>query len=219
MTKWVEEDKELAKLLLEQGMTVQQVSNEIDIPFGTINNWKLKWGIKHKNSYKEIYTGTVGEVQERLIELMRAAPEISYSYFNSADSPVPPATTYRKYFGSWSAAMVAAGVSNSPKVSVGVQKAGKCTTLYLVEFEDFYKIGITQQTVHQRLGGRYPRYKILAEKVFDTPYLAKVEEKRLLQLVKPYKYIPTNFPVEGRGFTECFKISKTQLEAFFQDLL
>jgi hypothetical protein len=213
MSKWSEEDKEVARLLLEQGLLPREVSAEINIPENTINGWKVSWFIRSKRSYKELYQGTVGEVQQRLIKIMREAPEVSYNYFNSSSSNVPPATAYRKYFGSWSAALEAAGVAATG------QKQDKQTTLYLVEFDGFYKIGITQQTVDQRLGGRYPPYKVIGTIKFESLSEAKQEEKRLLTLIKEYKYIPTDFPVEGRGFTECFKVSKNKLEEIFVKLL
>lgn len=223
MKKYTDEDKELVRLLLEQGMNIYEVSAETDVPTGTVQGWKSKWGIKRKNGYKELYKGTVGEVQERLIKLMQEAPEISYNYFNSKESNVPPATAYRKYFGSWTAALDAAGVTSTKtegyKVGTSTQRHDKLTTLYLVEFEDFYKIGITQQTVHQRLGGRYPVYTIRYTKEYPTLHEAKREETRLLELVKYNKYIPTNFPAEGRGFTECFQMPKNEFEDFLQNLL
>jgi hypothetical protein len=220
LRKYTQEDKEVVKLLLEQGMSPRGVSAETDIPEGTINGWKGKWGIRHKNSYKDLYKGTVGEVQQRLIKIMQEAPEVCYNYFNSANSGVPPATTYRKYFGSWTAAREAAGVvAKEEGRGHSIQKEDKITLLYLVEFEDFYKIGITQQTVDQRLGKRYPAYKILWTKEFNTLAEAKREEARLLTEVKHKQYIPTNFPAEGRGFTECFKMAESEFEEFFQKML
>jgi transposase-like protein len=214
MTKWTEEDKEVTRLLLEQGLNIAEVSAETSIPPGTINGWKTKWGIKHKKSYKYLYEGTVEEVQARLIKIMQEAPEVSYNYFNSASSSVPSATSYRKIFGSWEEALKAAGIHN-----ISTQEVNKLTVVYLVEFEDFYKVGITQQTVDQRLGGRYPAYQILAIKEYPTLIQAKSMEKELLDLVKGYSYIPTNFPAEGRGFTECFKMPKNEVELLIQKLL
>ena len=216
VAKWTDEDKMVAKLLLEEGMTAREVSSEINIPEGTINGWKGAWKIKHKKVYKELYTGTVEEVQQRLIKLMQEAPEVTYNYFNSATSGVPAATTYRKYFGSWEAALQAAGVE---RVTSRGNIDNKLTKVYLVDFGDFYKIGITQQTVHQRLGGRYPPYTILTTKEFSTLFEARILEKELLSLVSKYKYVPSNFPVEGRGFTECFKMIKSELEVVLNKLL
>jgi hypothetical protein len=141
--------------------------------------------------------------KEQLIEIMQNAPVISYDYFNSKDNDLPAATTYRRYFGSWSAALEAAGVS----AANSTMKPDRKTTLYLVEFEDqVFKIGITQQTIQQRLGGRYPKYTIILEILFDTLAEAKTAEKLWLQNIREFKFVPGNFPVEGRGFTECFKL-------------
>jgi hypothetical protein len=221
MTNWTDEDKEVVKALLLEGLTSEQVSAETEIPKGTINGWKSKWQIRHKNSYKELYKGTVAEVQAKLIELMKSAPEVGYAYFNSADSNVPPATTYRKYFGSWSNALAAAGITSNSSTSKKSfsQKETKETVVYLVKFDEFYKIGTTQQTISQRLGGRYPSYTIVTTKSFPTLLQAKEVEKSILSLVKDCKYIPTNFPAEGRGFTECFKPDVETLDQVLSQLV
>lgn len=198
--KWTEEDKEIVRLLSEEGMTALAISNEVGIPKSTITDWRALWGYSSKNSYKHLYKGTVEEVQERLVKIMQSAPEVSYTIFNSKDSTVPSATIYRKYFGSWENALNAAGI-----VITNVQASSKPTTVYLVEFEGFYKIGITQQTVDQRLGKRYGKYEILLQIVTTHEEAIKLE-KQWLNNVKPFKYIPTTFPAEGRGFTECFKV-------------
>jgi hypothetical protein len=222
MTNWTEEDKECVRLLLLDGLTAEQVSNETGIPKGTVNGWKGKWGIRQKNSYKHLYEGTVADVQARLIKIMQEAPEVSYSYFNSADSDTPPATTYRKYFGSWTAAVEAANISKLNKEYTAdkySQKKNLPTKVYLVEFDGYYKLGITQQTVEQRLGGRYPKYTVLQVKELPSLKDAKVLERTLLDLVKDYKYIPKDFPAEGRGFTECFKASPEKLSLISSLLL
>lgn len=198
--RWAQEDKDLVKLLLLEGYTNKEAASESGVPENTVKTWKAGWKISSRASYKELYEGTVQEVQDRLIKIMQEAPRVSYTYFNSKDSSVPSATVYRKYFGSWDNALSAAGITNSC-----IMKPDKLTHVYLVEFDGFYKIGITQQEVHDRLGGRYPEYTILIDLVL--PFLeAKALEAQWLKEVKPYQYIPTNFPAEGRGFTECFKI-------------
>lgn len=197
---WGYEDKECVRLLSAEGMSARDIEKETGIPLGTIHGWRRSWGITTKNKYDELYKGTVGEVQERLIKIMQEAPVVTYTYFNSKDSGTPAATTYRKYFGSWDNALSAAGITNSCTM-----KPGKPTRIYLVEFEGFYKIGITQQTVHERLGGRYPPYKVIID-IETTLEEAKNIEKDWLKTVKPFQFIPTTFPSEGRGFTECFKI-------------
>lgn len=140
--------------------------------------------------------------KEELIVAMQNAPIKTYDYFNSKESGLPSATTYRSYFGSWAEALKAAGIPQANSV----MKDNTITRLYCVEFEEgYYKVGITQQSVKQRLGGRYPKYTIVWEVEFGTLEEARYAEAECLEYVKPYKYIPTEFPVEGRGFTECFK--------------
>lgn len=211
MKKYTEEDKEVVRLLLLEGLTAEQASKETDIPKGTINGWKTKWGIRHKNSYKDLYKGTVAEVKDRLIKLMQEAPEISYNYFNSAESSVPPATTYRKYFGSWEQALAEAGVLSTEKVS-SIRPYSKPAKLYLVSFGEYYKIGITQQTVDQRLGGRYPEYSVIYVREFNDRGTAKELEVLTLNRFKHSKFVPLDFPAEGRGFTECFKATSQEID-------
>lgn len=196
------EDRELIKLLNAEGLSDLQISKEIDIPVSSVKYVREKAGLTNNttlNTYKELYKGSVKEVQERLIKLMQEAPVVNYNYFNSSSSKVPPATIYRKYFGSWTKALEAAGIEQSC-----TQKEDKVTILYLLEFtEGFYKIGITQQSIKERFAG-YPEYSIIM--TLELPLKeAKVLEKQWLNNVKEFKYIPTNFPAQGRGFTECFK--------------
>jgi Homing endonuclease associated repeat len=165
----------------------------------TIRNLRGQMGYSMKNTYKDLYKGTVEEVQNRLIKILQDSPIKTYTYFNSSSSGTPAATTYRKYFGSWGAALDAAGISNSCSM-----KANLPTRVYLVEFDGFYKIGITQQKINERLHGAYPKFEVLLE-LEMTLVEAKVLEAKWLKEVKTLQYIPTNFPAEGRGFTECFK--------------
>lgn len=197
---WNTEDKECAKLFSEQGLSAREISNEMSIPENTIKYWRKAWGHSSKNTSPDLYKGTIEEIRARLIDIMHAAPIVTYTYFNSKDSGTPAATTYRKYFGSWEAALEAAGIVNTSTLN-----RDKPTTVYLVEFDGFYKIGITQQTVHQRLGGRYPKYEIVMQ-VTTTLEEAKALERKWLDAVKHTQYVPEDFPIEGRGFTECFKL-------------
>lgn len=193
--RWSTEEDEFVVVCTNQGWTARQISQELNRSTGSVSERRKKLAVK----------GTVGAgkryTKEQLIEIMKNAPVVSYDYFNSKDSGLPTATTYRSYFGSWSAALQAAGID--PAVSI--MKVDRPTTVYLVSFGEFYKVGITQQTVDQRLGGRYPPYQILKTVQFETLGKAKALEACWLETVRPYKFVPSNFPVEGRGFTECFK--------------
>lgn len=161
--KWTDEDNETIRVLSEAGFTAREIASEMECSEDTVKRKKSVLNIRTKSNRggrPEEYT------KEQLITIMQTAPVCTYDYFNSKESGLPSATTYRKYFGSWTAALEAAGIS--PNTSV--LKEDKPTTLYIVEFEDFYKIGITQQTVPQRLGGRYPAYTIRYTVYQRVPY-------------------------------------------------
>lgn len=199
MVKWTDEDRELVALFADQGLGIQETADEMGITTSQVRYLRGSSRISTKGVYKHLYQGTEEEVKERLIKILQDAPIKTYTYFNSKDSGTPAATTYRKYFGSWSAALEAAGVVNYSNM-----QPTKPTTVYLVEFDGFYKVGITQQTVNQRLGKRYGNYTIIMQ-ITTTLKEALEVEKRWLKNVKEFQYIPQDFPSEGRGFTECFK--------------
>lgn len=192
---WSVEEEEFIRVCTYEGWTAASIAAELDRSVYSVIARRNRLGIKGPKRGWEKYT------KEELINIMRSAPEVTYDYFNSKDSGLPGATTYRKYFGSWTAALEAAGITQANSV----MKPNKPTKVYLVGFGDFYKVGITQQTVKQRLGGRYPPYKVVLELEFDNLASAKEVESSWLKVVKDYNYVPDNFPVEGRGFTECFK--------------
>ena len=126
----------------------------------------------------------------------------------------PAANTISKRFGGWTKALEAAGI----KANKGVQSPDRSTMVYLLDFGDFYKVGITQQSIKQRFTG-YPEYDIIAYKSTSLEE-AKSIEKAILNLVAEYKFIPNTFPTEGRGFTECFKASApilSQCLVYFQE--
>lgn len=204
--KWTEEDHELIKIMSEAGYTAREIATELDCSENTIKHKKVVLGISTRaNSYKSKDCGGSSGLppqytKEQLIKWMQEAPLHTYDYFNSKESSVPSATTYRRYFGSWQAALEAAGIQPN-KSSMDCTRP---TKVYLVDFGDFYKVGITQQTLKQRFKNNYPKYEVVLE--IDTTYEeAKAIEKQWLEAVKQFKYIPDSFPIEGRGFTECFK--------------
>lgn len=82
-------------------------------------------------------------------------------------------------------------------------RKGKPTCLYLVHFEeeDFYKIGITQQSLETRFLS-YPKHTVIEVLTFDTLEIAKEVEQEILKAVKPFKYEPLVFRC---GSTECFQ--------------
>ena len=214
--KWTEEDFELLRCFSEAGYTAREIASELNCSENSVKHYKSKLGISTRNnSYtrgnrKTTTVSTGGAygggrpnayTKEQLIEIMQRAPVHTYDYFNSKDSELPAATTYRKYFGSWDNALKAAGVP--PNIST--MKEHLPTKVYLLDFGDFYKIGITQQELNKRFGSRYPEYEVVLC-IETTLEDARAIETTWLKSVSSYKYIPDSFPTEGRGHTECFKV-------------
>lgn len=196
--KWTEEDHELIRCMSSSGFTVREIAAEMDCSISTIEHKRRVLGICRsggKSGRPKEYT------KEQLIEIMKSAPIHTYDYFNSKDSGLPAGTTYRAYFGSWEAALKAAGLE--PNQST--MKENVLTTVYLLDFGDFYKIGITQQPLNKRFGPKYPPFQVIL--TLETSLMeARLIEKQWLEAVKEYKYIPDTFPQEGGGHTECFKL-------------
>ncbi len=210
--KWTEDDFQTLRELSEEGFTAREVAEFLQCSEDTVKKYKSKLKIStaankaHKSATPVKKGGSNGGgrpkkyTKEQLIEIMKAAPVHTYSYFNSKESGLPAATTYREYFGSWEAALEAAGL---PTNSYSM-KPDRTTYVYLIDFGDFYKIGITQQRLKDRFGARYPKYEVVV--LLETSLeQAKTIEKEWLQAVKALAFIPENFPIEGRGGTECFK--------------
>lgn len=209
-SKWSDDDKNLVAEFTKQGYSLEEIAAEMEITRDEVKYLRQCTKSSSRRSNRELLKGSLEDVQARLIKIMQDSPIIGYAYFNSKDSDTPAATTYRKYFGSWENALRAAGRHTNENAGNDVinkfsMKPDRPTTVYLVEFEGFYKIGITQQTIKQRLGGRYPPYTIVMQ--IDTSLEeAKDIERQWLENVKHLQYTPTSFPAEGRGFTECFKV-------------
>lgn len=205
MKNWAIEEEELLRLFVQEGMNSVQIANELDsTEYQVYKKRKLMGLVNSKvktKKYSNLYAGSDDEIRIKLIDLMRSAPRVSTDYFNSKESDVPVAATYKKYFGSWDNALLAAGISKS-KCSL---KEHLDTTVYLVDFGDFYKIGITQQSIQRRLDRRYPPYEVILQIVTSLKEAKELESTWLLNVEK-YKYRPSNFPSEGRGYTECFKV-------------
>lgn len=73
--------------------------------------------------------------------------------------------------------------------------------LYLVEIDNFYKIGVTKNDAKTRLGFYRKKMKILCENKM-TLYEAFLMEQSILKEFKKWQYIPKE--VKGRGGKECF---------------
>lgn len=150
-----------------------------------------------------------------ILSILKQLPNTGRDWYNiNKKKEWPSASTISNRFGSWSNALIAAGLP----INIGVQKLDKLTKVYLIEFDSFYKVGITQQELKHRFSG-YPAYKVLEIKE-TTLEIAKSIEKQVLELVRDYKYIPDCLPKEGRGYTECFIAPApilAQCKVYFQE--
>ena len=93
--------------------------------------------------------------------------------------------------------------------------ADKPTTVYLLHFDGFYKIGITQQKISIRFSGS-PDYEVIDTVITDINN-ALYLEKELKKAIKNMQYIAEHPWFERNGKTECFKTEKqlTALEELF----
>lgn len=205
--KWTEEDYELLRAMSLAGFSAREIHNETGWSEDTIKRKKVQLGIStRKNSYNakgrtpsENGGRPMEYTKEQLIKIMQEAPVHTYNYFNSKESGLPAATTYRRYFGSWENALTAAGIPTN----ISSMKPGRPTIVYLLDFGDFYKVGITQQSLKDRFRG-YPSYSVVMS-IETTLEEARILEKEWLENVKEYKFVPDFLPAEGRGATECFR--------------
>lgn len=94
------------------------------------------------------------------------------------------------------------GLSCLPSKSGGSLIDGKPTTLYLINFGEYYKVGITQQSLKQRLKS-YPPYKV--EWVLEGLDLEKAKELEIDILEQVDLFSPEGWT---SGRTECFKADK-----------
>ena len=128
-------------------------------------------------------------------------------YLTRDSAPYPLVYRVIKKYGSWSKGLEAADL---PQNIGGVFNPNKQTLLYLLKFKDFYKVGITQQTIKQRFAGS-PLFEVLD--VYETNLQEAVELERDI-LSKVSKFVPEDPWFSRNGRTECFtsEIPITKLE-------
>ena len=115
---------------------------------------------------------------------------------SSGNPNLPNPKTIQERFGSWGEARKLAGVYSH----VGTLQPHWPTILYLIKFDGFYKVGITQRTVRERFWG-YPEYELIDEVLYPDLESAYETEQEILSKVKLYEAIE----LSGKGKTECFK--------------
>lgn len=217
---WTEEELNILKLECSI-YTAKELAIRLNRSVESIRMQLSRQGLSAKKDKKGPAIGSIKGVSNTLytdeyfIYILQGLSITSRDWYVLNKLPEwPAANTISKRFGGWTKALEAAGI----KANKGVQSPDRGTLVYLLDFGDFYKVGITQQSIKQRFTG-YPEYDIIAYKSTSLEE-AKSIEKAVLNLVAEYKFIPNTFPTEGRGFTECFKASApilSQCLVYFQD--
>jgi hypothetical protein len=110
------------------------------------------------------------------------------------------------YFGSWSKACEAAGIKYN---NLGLEK-DKETILYFVDFGEFKKVGITQQSIKARFAMEHRDYVVLDHEVFENLELALSAEREILNKIKNFARADLK-----SGSSECFYSDCTDLLGLF----
>ncbi len=187
----------------------------------TISNWSVKeLEFLHSNIHNMTYLEIATILNRGLESVKYASLKLGYSKSNiiqaSDDELLDLVRKYKSLsamdrnktqgepgshiiihrFGSWSKACDLAGIGAVTSNLV----RDRPTIVYLVDFQEFKKVGITQQTIKERFYG-YPAYTILDYKIFSNPVDACTYERLLLDKLSGFSFEPKFFP----GKTECFK--------------
>jgi hypothetical protein len=200
-TKWTKEHDEIVISCVGLGWTAREIATEFGLSEDTIKKKRVSLGLSGINPHnKSIPHNRLDLSREELISILLKEEKRTFEQFSSS-SNLPSPSVYRRVFGSWGAALKAAGLPPNKSSMLEDSK----TIVYLVEFDGFYKIGITQQLLKSRLAS-HPKYEVVMVLEFDNLKDAKAKEKEWLKAIAANKIVPDNFPSEGRGATECFKL-------------
>ena len=195
---WMHETEEKLIQLKRAGATYKSIAQELGCSTGAASTKGyelIQAGRLEK--YKKIHPS-----REELIEIIQQ--------YQSRDAcPGFYMSSINKEFGSWSAGLKAAGLSS--KIG-GLFDSTKPTTLYLLKFDEFYKIGITQRKIEQRFRGA-PNYSVLDQYCSDLDEILSLEREILS---KVERFQPKDRWFERNGKTECFLFP---FDPTFEDLI
>jgi DNA-binding CsgD family transcriptional regulator len=186
-----------------QGYTEKEIASLVGVGTDSVHHILKAAGLTGDLHAKK-YT------RPELLAILKEAPYRYQAYFCGANG-LPGFSTYVNEFGSWNGALEAAEIPHNK----GSWKPDRPTIVYLIEFDGYYKIGVTQQTVKQRFGG-YPEYQVLKTRSLELKRALDLE-KTLLDVAEPYQYLHNDFP-RGSGKTECFKMTPQELETLILPL-
>lgn len=198
--RWNNDDTECLKAMREDGWEVKDIAEEMGYSKSTIEYWIRKLNLLVHKKWTDdedslmIYLVTQGYNNTECCEILgRSMDNVKHRKMLL--------NLTKKYLTYTRIEKREVSADSSYRYS---QKPDKLTKVYLIEFEGFYKVGTTQQSITQRFGNRYPKYEVIFYIEVSLTEALKIE-KEWLNNVKHLKFVPTTFPEEGRGFTECFK--------------
>lgn len=179
-TRYTEEELRTVKELRETH-TQKEIADILGIPWRRVANIVTRL---IQEGVLETKVGTVKywtEEEEKQLEELLAA-NLSHRSIAQILGRSPPAVA-----------------NHASRLGLSSKLSFSGTKVYLVKFDGFYKIGITNHSVEQRLA-KFPPYKIIEVLDFPSREIALKVEKYLLDRVDRFE--PDNLP---NGHTECFK--------------
>lgn len=192
------DNKEIATLLNKTHDSVKKKASEF-LNAGIIE------GISRKGKYKTGPRTKLDLPRDTLLGIVK-------EYVSAEACPTHYLSNIRRVFGTWTKALEEAGISGNIG---GNMTRDRLTSVYLLVFDGFYKIGLTQQQIKSRFSGA-PTYTVLDVLVTDLDN-ALYLEKELKKTIKRIQYIAEHPWFERNGKTECFKTDQPirQLEDIF----
>jgi hypothetical protein len=130
--------------------------------------------------------------REELLNIVR-------EYVSYEACPTHLRSNIKRIFGTWTNALQEAGISGNIG---GKLYKDRTTRVYLLKFNEFYKVGVTQQQIKSRFSGA-PSYEIVDYVETDLDN-ATYLEKELKKTIKAFQYIAEHPWFERNGKTECF---------------
>jgi transcriptional regulator len=196
-----EEQKLSIITLKNKGLKYQEISNETGLTVSSIASYISR-------NHRDLLKKNPLTEEETLLVIELRDQGISYSII--AEQLGKTVDHIKK---KCSALLKEGKIQNIRGARGGNMSISSPTTLYLVKFNDFYKVGVTQQKLKDRFSGA-PEYSII-----DTMSTSLEEAWELEKAIKSVveSFIPGDTWFIRNGRTECFKTEK-QLTAL-EDLL
>ena len=197
--KWTDDEENRLIELRNKGVSLPTIAELLNRPYVSVSSkssrlikcGKLEsWKPREEASGPRVNWPHLSE--EELLDQVRI-------YVSRESAPYYIRTRVKHYFGSWTNALEAAGISGNIG---GKFTQDRITRVYLLKFGTFYKVGVTQQQIKSRFSGA-PRYEILdfvATDLDNATYL----EKELKKSIAQFQFIPLDPWFERNGKTECF---------------